>query len=136
MRSLRVLERLAEQAVDRERQALLAIDGKIAEVEGQILALRQAIGREAAAPLDFMTSGATLSAYIEASTKRLEQLNGVLEQLRDARQAQLERVLAERIEQKRYERLAERRASQAVLEAAAKDQKAIDELVTISRRQD
>ncbi|MEM7042047.1 MAG: flagellar FliJ family protein [Pseudomonadota bacterium] len=136
MKSLRVLERLAEQAVDRERQALLAIDGKIAEVEGQILALRQAIGREAAARLDFMTSGATLSAYIEASTKRLEQLNGVLEQLRDARQAQLERVLAERIEQKRYERLAERRASQAVLEAAAKDQKAIDELVTISRRQD
>ena len=131
MRSLDILTRLAKQAVEQERQALQAIGAEIEAVEDEIEAKQRAIEAEAAAPLDLMTSGVTLDAFIQANKQRMQDLRGRLQQLREAHEQQLERVRAERIEQKRYELLADRRAKQAALEAAAKEQKTIDELVTI-----
>ncbi|MGI9509729.1 MAG: hypothetical protein ACR2QJ_10330 [Geminicoccaceae bacterium] len=131
MRSLDVLRRLARQAVEQERRALLAIGTEIEAVEGDIEAMRRAIGIEASKPLDFMTSGATLAAFIAANKQRMRDLEVRRQQLQLAYDAQLERMRDERTEEKRYELLAERRARQAALEAAAKEQKTIDELVAI-----
>ena len=134
MRSLDVLQRLAKQAVDRERQVLQAIGGEIATVEADIEIRQEAIEREASAPLDFMTSGATLNAFIRARKIQIQMQRERLAGLQQAYDAQIERVRQERVEQKRYELLIERRAKQAALEAAAKEQKTIDELVTISAK--
>ena len=131
MRSLDILKRLAKQSVEQERQALQAIGTEIAAVEDEIKAKQQAIDTEASAPLDLMTSGVTLDAFIRANKQRMQDLRNRLQQLREAFDAQLERVRAERTEQKRYELLAERFERRAALEAAVKEQKAIDELVAI-----
>lgn len=131
MSALDVLQRLAKQAVGQERQALLAIGDELAGVEGEIGDMQRAIDLEASAPLDFMTSGVTLAAFIKAKKRRMHALKSRLQQLQQAYEAQLGRVRDERVEQNRYELLAERRTRQAALEAAAKEQKAIDELVTI-----
>ncbi|MEM8948960.1 MAG: flagellar FliJ family protein [Pseudomonadota bacterium] len=131
MRSLHVLQRLAKQAVDRERQALQAIAGEIADVEAAIETRQKAIEHEASAPLDFMTSGATLDAFIQAGRVQIQVLRKRLAELQSSYDAQIERVRQERVEQKRYELLIERRAEQAARETAAKEQKTIDELVTI-----
>lgn len=97
---------------------------------------RQMIEREASLSLDFMTSGATLSAYIAAGKARIQNLQRRLEELQKDYDVQLERVQRERVEEKRYERLAERQAEQAALDVAAKEQKTIDELVIMSGRRD
>lgn len=131
MGSLDILQRLAKQAVEQERQALQTIGAEIAAVEGEIEDKQRAIDTEASAPLDLMTSGVTLAAFIHANKQRMQELKGRLQQLRAAYYAQLERVRDERVEEKRYELLAERRRKQAALEAAAKEQKTIDELATI-----
>lgn len=136
MKSLDVLQRLAGQAVDRERRTLSTIAAKIADVESQIDATLQAVEHEASASLDFMTSGATLTAFIEASNRRAHELRGQLLALQDAFDAQAERVRLERVEQKRYERLIERRAQETARETAAKEQKTIDELVAMRRKTD
>jgi flagellar export protein FliJ len=129
LKSIAVLQRLAKQAVDQERQALLAIGNEIQSLEGEIQRAREAIGREAAASPDFMTSGATLQAFIQASKARIDDMDLRIKALQQAFELQLERVRQQRVEEKRYERLAERRAEKAEAEAAAKEQKAIDELV-------
>ncbi|MDH3658529.1 MAG: flagellar FliJ family protein [Alphaproteobacteria bacterium] len=134
MKSLDVLQRLAKQAVDRERQALQAINAEIAAIEGDIDEAQRAIEREADASPDFMTSGTTLAAFIAAQNKRMQDLRDRLRQLEHAHGLQIERLQHERSEQKRYERLAERRAREAALEAEAKEQKAIDELVTMNHK--
>ena len=131
-----MLQRLAKQAVDRERQALLTIGAEIAEVEARIANRRRAIEREAAAPLDFMTSGATLPAFLAAAKTEIETLRARLVELQQTYDAQLERVRQERTEQKRYQTLAERRAKRDAQALAAKEQKAIDELVIMRRRED
>ena len=132
MRSLDLLQRLAKQAVDRERQVLQAIVSEIESVEATIENRLKAIERESQAPLDFMTSGATLDAFIQAGKAQIETLKKRLSELQSSFDAQIERVRRERVEQKRFERLIERRAEQTALEAAAKEQKTIDELVAIN----
>ncbi|MGI9488712.1 MAG: flagellar FliJ family protein [Geminicoccaceae bacterium] len=134
MRSLDVLQRLAKQEVDRERQVLQAISSEIATVEAEIEIRQKAIAQEASAPLDFMTTGATLTAFLQAGEVLIQTLRERLARLQEVYDAQIERVRQERVEQKRYELLIERRAKQAALEAAAKEQKTIDELVTISAK--
>jgi flagellar export protein FliJ len=129
LKSLGVLKRLAKLAVDQERQALVAIGNEIQSLEGEIRAARETIGREAAASPDFMTSGVTLPAFIQASKLRISEMELRIQALGQAFELQLERVRQQRVEEKRYERLAERRAEQAEAEAAAKEQKAIEELV-------
>ncbi len=135
MKSLSILQRIAKQAVDRERQALQVIGSEIATVEADIENRRQAIEREASASPDFMTSGATLNAFIRAGEIQIKVRRERLRELQEAYAIQIERLRQERVEQKRYELLIERRAKQAALEAAAKEQKTIDELVAISNRQ-
>lgn len=135
MRSLDILQRLAKQAVDRERQALQAISGEIADVEADIEARLKTIECEASASLDFMTSGATLTAFIRAGKVQIQARRERLKGLQVAYEMQIERVRQERVEQKRYELLIERRAKQEALEMVAKEQKTIDELVTIARKQ-
>lgn len=134
MKSLDVLQRLAKLAVDQERRALQTISAEITAVEGKIEDARRAIESEGLAALDFMTSGATLVAFIRANNQRIQDLKDQLHQLEQAYSAQIERLHQERIEQKRYELLAERRAEEEALAAAAKEQKAIDELVAISHK--
>jgi flagellar export protein FliJ len=129
LKALAVLQRLAKQAVDQERQALLAIGNEIKSLEGEIQAARETIGREAGASPDFMTSGATLPAYIQRTKRHINDMELRIQALQQAFELQLERVRQQRVEEKRYERLAARRAEQAETEAAAKEQKAIDELV-------
>ncbi|MGI9421279.1 MAG: flagellar FliJ family protein [Geminicoccaceae bacterium] len=133
MKALGVLQRLAGQAVDRERRALLAIGAEITEVEGRIENWMRTMENEASASPDFRTSGATLPAFIEASKARVRALEERLADLQQAHEAQLERVRRERVEEKRFERLAERRSKQAALEAAAREQKTIDDLVAMRR---
>lgn len=128
MKALSTLERLAGQAVDRERQVLQAIADEIAEVERQLRYLRQSIADETSRQLDVMTTGVTLSAFVEASNRRMLALDHRRHQLVAAYDAQAERVKQERIEEKRFQLLAERRAKQMASEAALREQKAIDEL--------
>ena len=130
MRSLIVLQRLAKEAVDRERQALLAIQRDMTAVENQIETWQQALQREMSADLDFMSSGATLIAFIGSGKAQLSGLQEQLAQLQEAHAVQMSRVREERVSQKRYELLAERRAQQAVADAAKKEQKEIEEIVT------
>lgn len=136
MKSLAVLQRLAKQAVDQERQALLAIGNEIQGLEGEIQTARETIGREAEASPDFMTSGATLPAFVQASKMRINEMELRIQALQQAFELQLERVRQQRVEEKRYDRLAERRAEQAEAEAAAKEQKDIDELVACRHRRE
>ncbi len=131
MASLDLLARLAKQEVDRERQALHKLSTEIAETEQRIADLAGVMASEAAKPLDFMTTGATLVAFVEASKQRIEASKAHLSDLLLRRQTQLARLQEKRLELKRYETLAERRAQQAKAAAAAKEQKAIDELVAI-----
>ena len=134
MRSLAILQRLAKQAVDQERRALQEISAGMAAAEAEIDDARHAIERESALDIDVMTSGATLTAFIEASNRRIEGLKARLRQLEQAYSAQIERLHHVRIEEKRYELLAERRAKELALEAEKKEQKAIDELAVIAHK--
>ena len=108
MRSLDVLQRLARQAVDRERQVLQAISNEIAFYESEIEIRQKAIAEEASAPLDFMTSGATLTAFLQAGKAQIQGHRERLARLQEAYDAQIERVRLERVEQKRNELLIER----------------------------
>jgi len=130
MKSLQVLERLAKQAADRERQTLLRIAAEINAVEARILGIKQAIEQESNLPWDVMTTGSTFSAFVAGSKSRIDVLNEHLRQLNKAYNIQSERVRHERTEEKRYALIAERRAERAAAEAALKQQKAIDELVS------
>lgn len=132
MKTLGVLKRLAKQAVDKERLALQEIADQIAEAEGQIHDLKRSIGDETSTPLDVMTSGATLNAFLVRTRLRIGALESHLIRLGEAREAQLQRVREERVEEKRFERLAQRRAAEQALEAAEREQKTIDELAAIS----
>lgn len=134
MKSFKVLQRLAKQAVDYERQALQVVVSEIEAVEADIENRLQAIEREASASLDFMTSGATLNAFTHAGKIRIGAQRERLRALQQAYEMQIERLRQQRVEQKRYDLLIERREKQAALEAAAKEQKTIDELVTMSDR--
>ncbi len=130
MSSLDVLARLAKQAVDQERQALQRINGAMAEHEQRIEDLRASTATEAACGLDFMTTGATLPAYLRANKLRIEAVAAQLRNLRAAHAVQLQKLQDKRVELKRYELLIERREQRLAEDLAAKEQKAIDELVT------
>ena len=133
MKALGVLQRLAGQAVDRERRALLAIGAEITQVEGQIENWVRTMENEASASPDFRTSGATLPAFIETGKARIRALEERLADLQKAHDAQLDCVRRERVEEKRFERLAERRRKQAAQDAAAREQKTIDDLAAMRR---
>ena len=75
-----------------------------------------------------------MAAFIKASNRRIESLKDRLRQLEHAYAARIERLQDVRVEQKRYQRLAERRAKEEALEADAKEQKAIDELAAIGHK--
>jgi len=132
LKSLAVLQRLAKQAVDQERQALVAIGNEIEDLKAEVQTAHHAMEREAGASLDVKTSGATLPAYLQASRVRIHDLEQRIQALQQAFELQLDRVRQQRVEEKRYARLAERRAEKAAAEAALKEQKTIEELV-ISR---
>lgn len=131
MRSLNVLKRLAKQAADRERQVLLGVAADINAVEQQIQQIKRKIEQESASSWDVMTTGRTFSAFVQGSKHRISLLEERLRQLTEAYDTQSERVRKERTEEKRYELIAERRAAREASEAALREQKEIDELVSI-----
>ena len=130
MRSLDVLKRLAKQAVDRERRTLLQIAAEIGAVEQQILGIKQKIEQESAMQWDVMTTGRTFSAFVDSSKNQIGLLEERLRQLAEAYNTQSEHVRRERTEEKRYALIADRRAAREASEAALREQKEIDELVS------
>lgn len=131
MAALDVLARLAKQAVDQERQALQRINAAIDEAERTIRDLKAGTTAEAAFGKDFMTAGTTLPAYLRANKLRVQAVSANVRNLQAAQAEQLQKLQQKRIELKRFERLSERRAKHAADDLAAKEQKAIDELVMI-----
>ncbi|MGI9491867.1 MAG: hypothetical protein ACR2QF_05630 [Geminicoccaceae bacterium] len=129
MGSLDVMVRLARQAVDRERQALLEINAAMAKIERQIDDLAAMARSEAKKGGDFMTTGATLTAFLRANRQRAMVAVEQLQTLQTAKSDQLLKLQQQRVELKRYELMAERRAKQKAEDLAAKEQRVIDELL-------
>lgn len=129
MAAFDLLIRLAKQAVDRERRVLQRIDEEIAGTEQRISDLKANATEESRLGQDILTSGATLPAYRLANRQRIEAASAHLAALRAHRDAQLQRVLEQRTELKRYERIIEKRADEARRHALDKEQKAIDQMV-------
>jgi len=121
--------RLAKQAVDRERQELQAINAAISKVEQQIDELAVMARSEADKGADFMTVGTTLSAYLRANKLRTQAATGQLRDLQNAKIEQLRKLQQQRVELKRYELIAERRMKQEAKSLAAKEQRAVDDLL-------
>lgn len=125
------LARLAKQAVDAERQVLQTIDATILEAEQKVENLRAQAAVEAGHGQDFMTTGATLSAYLRANKLKIQEAQKRLQALRAAHGIQLKKLQQQLVEQKRCEALVERQRKRLADEAAAKEQKEIDDFVTI-----
>ena len=131
MAALEVLLRLARQAIDSERRSLQNINQAIANVEQRIQDLRAVTVKEAAGEPDFMTVGATLAAFVKANKLREEGAYAQLDKLRAEQGKQLQRLQEKRVELRRYELLAERRAEREAEETKRQEQKTIDDLVMI-----
>ncbi len=134
MGSFDVMVRLAKQAVDYERQALQEINAAIAEAERQIDDLAATARSEANKSVDFMTVGATLSAYLQANKRRSQAAAARIRDLQEVKAGQLQKLQQKRVELKRYEQLAERRAKQKAKHLADKEQKAVDELLVTRQK--
>jgi hypothetical protein len=89
--------------------------------------------REAAGSADFMTVGATLPAYLQATKQRIGAAFAQYQKLQALHAEQLQKLQQQRLELKRYERLRERRARQQAQDLVVKEQKRIEELVMIKR---
>jgi flagellar export protein FliJ len=122
--------RLARQAVDRERQVLQEINAAMAKIEQHIDNLAAMARSEADKGGDFMTTGATLVAFLRANKQRAKAAAEHLQNLQTVKSEQLLKLHQQRVELKRYERMAERRAKQRAEDLAAKEQRVIDELLT------
>ena len=134
MGALDVMVRLAKQAVDRERQALQEINVAMTKIEQHIEDLAALARSEANKGGDFMTTGATLVAYLRANKQRAKAAAEQLQKLQSAKSEQLSKLHQQRVELKRYERMVERRAKQKAEDLAAKEQRVIDELLTTKRK--
>lgn len=132
MQALAVLARLARQQIDRERQALGALDTAMADTHAEIGRLRQSVADERQAAIPGV-GDAFLAAYITASRKRERSLLTRLAALEQARLGQVERLLEQRLGLKRLELLTGRRAErrQAALQRA--DQRALEDLIQARR---
>ena len=134
MRTLEILARLHRRELDRERGRLDELDGRIAEVEAAIGALRAERAREMASGAGRPEHGGPfLGAYLEGGRRREGRLRAELADLTGRRAAAEEQVRARLAEIKRYEVLAERAARRAELDARRRERRELDELAALRR---
>lgn len=129
MKSLHVLARLAGQAVDEAQQILRQINHDIETVEQKIEQLGRTAIAEVSHGKDFMTSGATLPAYLGANKRHIEEAFERLQALKLNYKNQHQQMMEKRIELKRFELLIERHHHRLAKERVAEEQRKLDDLV-------
>jgi flagellar export protein FliJ len=129
--TLAVLARVARQALDDERRALLATDRAIATLHDQLARLHEAAERERLAACALADGNARLLAYLRRSDARVRGAAAELRRLEHERHDQAARLTARHLELKRLEILLERRAARAHAERMRCEQQMIDELAAI-----
>jgi flagellar biosynthesis chaperone FliJ len=134
MDALAVLARLAGRARDGERRALVEIDRAIAAARELLVEARAAAELERRAACALADGNVRLLAYLRRMHGRTEALAAELRRLEDQRHAQAARLSERHLELRRLEILIERRAERAEAEAAWREQKTIDELAPLRRR--
>jgi flagellar export protein FliJ len=130
MDALALLARLAAQEVERERQALAAIDAQLDEQRRSLEQERASIGRERAAASD-LTGARALATWLVASRRRVQLAESELADLERARTAQLGRLVEQRLDLKRMELLEGRQQERRQAAEQAREQRMIDELALI-----
>ena len=133
MDALTVLARLARRALDEERRALVRIDRAIGAARDLLVEAHEAAERERRAACALADGNVRLLAYLRRMHGRAEALAAELRRLEDQRQAQAARLSERHLELRRLEILIERRADRARIEAAWREQTAMDELVQLRR---
>ncbi len=128
MEALATLARLARQQIDRERQALSAVDAAMAELHAEIERLRQSVADERQATIGGV-GDAFLAPYIAASRTRENSLLARLAELEQARVVQIERLLEQRLGLKRLERLSVRRAERQNAAQQRASRQALEDLI-------
>jgi hypothetical protein len=133
MDALAVMARLARQALDEERRALIRIDQAIGLTRDLLSEAHEAAERERRAACALADGNVRLLAYLRRMHDRAAALAAELRRLESARQAQAVHLSERHLEQRRLEILIERRAERARVEAAWNEQTAVDELVQLRR---
>jgi flagellar biosynthesis chaperone FliJ len=133
MDALAVMARLARQALDEERRALIRIDQAIGLTRDLLSEAHEAAERERRAACALADRNVRLLAYLRRMHDRAAALAAELRRLESARQAQAVRLSERHLEQRRLEILIERQAERARVEAAWNEQTAVDEPVQLRR---
>ena len=128
MEALATLARLARQQIDRERQALGAVDAAMAELHAEIERLRQSVADERQAAIGGF-GDAFLAPYIAASRTCEKSLLTRLAELEQARVVQIERLLEQHLGLKRLERLSARRAERHNAAQQRASRQALEDLI-------
>jgi hypothetical protein len=131
--ALTVVARLARQAVDAERRALVRIDQAIGATRAMLIEARAAAERERRVSCALADGHVRLLACLRRMHGRAEALAAELHGLENQRQAQAARVSERHLELRRLEILIERRAERASMEAEWRAETAVDELVQLRR---
>jgi flagellar biosynthesis chaperone FliJ len=131
--ALTVVARLARQALDAERRALVQIDQAIGATRAMLIEAHEAAERERRAACVLADGHVRLLAYLRRMHGRAEALAAELRGLENQRQAQAARVSERHLELRRLEILIERRTERASIEAEWRAQMAMDELVQLRR---
>jgi flagellar biosynthesis chaperone FliJ len=133
MDALALVARLARQALDQERGALVRIDQAIGVTRDMLIEAREAAEREHRAACALADGNVRLLAFLRRTDGRAEALAAELRTLENQRQAQAARLSERHLELRRLEILIERRAERDRVEAAWREQTAMDELVQLRR---
>jgi flagellar biosynthesis chaperone FliJ len=131
--ALTVVARLARQALDAERRALVQIDQAIDATRDMLIEAHEAAERERRATCALADGHVRLLAYLRRMHGRAEALAAKLRGLENQRQEQAARVSERHLELRRLEILIERRTERASIEAEWRAQAAVDELVQLRR---
>ena len=133
MDALTVLARLARQALDEERRALVRIDHAIGAARDLLVEAGQAAERERRAACALAEGNVRLLPYLRRMHGRAGTLAAEIRGLENQRQAQAARMSERHLELRRLEILIERRVERARIEAEWREQTAMDDLVQLRR---
>jgi flagellar biosynthesis chaperone FliJ len=133
MDALTVLARLARQALDEERLALVRIDHAIGAARDLLVEADQAAERERRAACALAEGNVRLLPYLRRMHGQAGTLAAEIRGLENQRQAQAARLSERHLELRRLEILIERRAERARIEAEWREQTAMDDLVQLRR---
>ena len=133
MDALAVLARLARQALDEERCALVRIDHAIGAARDLLVEADQAAEQERRAACALAEGNVRLLPYLRRMHGRAGALAAEIRGLENERQAQAARLSERHLELRRLEILIERRAERARIETEWREQTAMDDLVQLRR---